>query len=89
MTHAITMAFTKELVTGLLTEGHEFVEAKCIVGLPENADITGIWVGENDDLIVRFEHPDLPEVPDGEEPPRRNPVFKHPYPDIEGVGKVF
>ena len=78
MTHAIIMAFSRELVTRFLTVGNEISRAECVEGLPDGAVLTGAGIDQYGELVLRFEHPSFPECAEGAQADKIMAIFKAP-----------
>lgn len=65
-----------ELITGMLTKGHECGPATCAEGLPEGATLIGARLSFNGDVELRFEHESFPAVAEGADPEMIiNPIY--------------
>jgi hypothetical protein len=77
MRHATSISVSPELVTSLLTEGYISTGGvRCTGGVPPGSVLVNAFINHFDDLELHFEHPNLPEVLEGEVMPRRTPRYE-------------
>ena len=74
----VKIAVSDELLLQLVTTGWKSSKGfitECISGLPEGAEIVGVYRGYPDKTVFEVQHLDFADIPDGQEPPFFTPTF--------------